>query len=68
MVGGIRGRFPDASSVADLDEAMASIPGQLERGFTEICFKPSMFTDDPGELGAVCRRVVAGVHAAAAAR
>jgi probable F420-dependent oxidoreductase len=58
MVGGTRGRFPDAHSVADLDEALASIPGQLERGFTTICIKPSQFVDDPDVFGAFCRDVV----------
>src|SRR4051794_27883467 len=33
LVGGIRGRFPDDRSVADLGEAAASIPGQVARGF-----------------------------------
>jgi probable F420-dependent oxidoreductase len=59
MVGGTRGRFPDDSSVADLDEALASIPAQLARGFTTICVKPSQFVDDPAEVGAFCRDVVA---------
>jgi probable F420-dependent oxidoreductase len=67
LVGGIRGRFRGGDDVADLDEALAGVPGQLARGFTSICFKPSMFTDDPAELEAVCRRVVAGVAAASAA-
>ena len=67
LVGGIRGRFAGPDALADLDEALAGVPEQLARGFTSICFKPSMFTDDPAELGAVCRRVVAGVHAAAGA-
>jgi probable F420-dependent oxidoreductase len=58
LVGGTRGRFPDASSVADLDEALASIPAQVERGFTTICVKPSQFTDDPAELPALLRRIV----------
>ena len=35
------------TSVADLGEALASIPAQLERGFTTICIKPSQFIDDP---------------------
>jgi probable F420-dependent oxidoreductase len=63
MVGGTRGRFPDATSVADLDEALASIPGQLERGFRTICIKPSQFIDDPNELGRFCRDVVERVAA-----
>jgi probable F420-dependent oxidoreductase len=58
MVGGTRGRFPDATSVADLDEALASIPGQLARGFTTICIKPSQFTDDPARIGSLCREIV----------
>jgi probable F420-dependent oxidoreductase len=57
-VGGTRGRFPDAESVADLGEALASIPGQLERGFTTICIKPSQFIDDSADFGAFCREVV----------
>jgi len=61
MVGGTRGRFPDATSVADLGRALASIPGQLERGFTTICVKPSQFVDDPARVGAFCREVVARV-------
>lgn len=58
MVGGTRGRFPDAESVADLGEALASVPAQLDRGFTTICIKPSQFIDDPNEFGAFCREVV----------
>jgi probable F420-dependent oxidoreductase len=58
MVGGTRGRFPDPESVADVGEALASIPEQLERGFTAICIKPSQFIDDPAEFGAFCREVV----------
>jgi probable F420-dependent oxidoreductase len=63
MVGGTRGRFPDADGVADLGEALASIPAQLERGFTTICIKPSQFIDDPDEIGRFCRDVVERVDA-----
>ena len=63
MVGGTRGRFPDAKSVADLGEALASIPPQLERGFTTICIKPSQFIDDPNQIGRFCRDAVEGVDA-----
>ena len=63
LVGGTRGRFADAESVADLGEALASIPSQLERGFTTICVKPSQFVDDPNQVGRFCREVVERVDA-----
>ena len=63
LVGGTRGRFPDEQSVADVDEALATIPGQVERGFTSICVKPSQFLDDPARHGEWCRDVVAKVAA-----
>ena len=63
LVGGTRGRFPDADSVADLDEALATIPPQVERGFTSICVKPSQFLVDPSRHPAWCRDVVAKVAA-----
>jgi probable F420-dependent oxidoreductase len=65
MVGGIRGRFAGPGGVADLDEALRSVPGQIAAGFGSICFKPSMFTDDPDAVGDVCRRVVEHVGACA---
>ncbi len=58
VVGGIRGRFPDGSGVADLADAMEAIPAQLEAGYTTICFKPSQYTDDPAQVGRLCRRLV----------
>ncbi len=58
LIGGIRGRFNGPSGVADLDEALATIPAKVEAGYRSICFKPSMFTDDLRQVGAVCRRVV----------
>ncbi|HEU5224899.1 MAG TPA: F420-dependent oxidoreductase, partial [Actinomycetota bacterium] len=63
MVGGTRGRFAGPKGVADLGEALASIPPQLERGFTTICIKPSQFVDDPNRIGAFCREVVERVEA-----
>ncbi len=65
MIGGIRGRFADSTSTADVEGAFASVPGQLAAGYTSICFKPSMYTDDPAEVGALCRRLVAMAEAAA---
>jgi probable F420-dependent oxidoreductase len=58
MVGGTRGEFPDASSVADLGGALSSIAEQVAAGFTSICIKPSQFIDDPARIGAFCREVV----------
>jgi probable F420-dependent oxidoreductase len=58
LVGGTRGRFPDTGGVADLDEALASIPEQVERGFTTICVKPSQFADDTREIPALLTRIV----------
>ena len=65
LVGGIRGRFPDASSPADLGESLASVPGQLAAGFTTICFKPSMYIDDARDLGRFCRDLRTRVEAMA---
>jgi hypothetical protein len=65
MVGGTRGRFAGPEGVADLGEALASIPAQLERGFTTICIKPSQFIDDPDRIAAFCREVVERVEALA---
>jgi len=58
MVGGTRGRFPDATSTANLGEALGSIPAQLERGFTTICIKPSQFIDWLEEFPSFCRDVM----------
>jgi probable F420-dependent oxidoreductase len=58
VVGGIRGRFPSASEPADLAEAAAAIPAQLEAGYTTICFKPSQYTDEPAQVGRLCRQLV----------
>jgi probable F420-dependent oxidoreductase len=63
MVGGTRGAFPDPSAVADLDDALSSVPEQVQAGFTSICIKPSQFIDDAAQLGPFCRRVVQRVAA-----
>lgn len=63
MIGGIRGRFPDAVGIADLDEALEALPAQVEAGFTTICFKPSMYIDDGKDLGEFCRTLVRKVEA-----
>jgi probable F420-dependent oxidoreductase len=61
VVGGIRGRFPSGSEVADLAEAAQAIPAQLEAGYTTICFKPSQYTDSVSDVGRLCRQLVASV-------
>jgi hypothetical protein len=63
LVGGIRGTFADETSVADLARAAEAIPEQLAAGYTSICFKPSMFTDDIDQVGSLCRDLVARVAA-----
>jgi probable F420-dependent oxidoreductase len=63
LVGGTRGSFTDATGTADLGEALASIPAQIERGFTSICIKPSQFTDDPAQVRELCREIVDRVEA-----
>ena len=65
MVGGTRGTFPHATGVADLGQALESIPAQLALGFTSFCVKPSQFIDDPRQVGPLCRDVVARVAALA---
>jgi alkanesulfonate monooxygenase SsuD/methylene tetrahydromethanopterin reductase-like flavin-dependent oxidoreductase (luciferase family) len=58
LVGGTRAVFRDATSTADLGEALAVIEPQIEAGFSTFCIKPSQFTDDPMEVGAFCRDVI----------
>jgi probable F420-dependent oxidoreductase len=58
MVGGIRGRFAHANDVASLDEALDGVREQLAMGYSTICFKPSMFTDEREDVINVCTRVV----------
>ncbi len=58
MVGGIRGEFPGPDAVADLGQALETIPEQWEQGFTTICVKPSMFIDDPADLPRFCQQAV----------
>ena len=65
MIGGLRGDFPDADSVADLAQAAEAVPEQIARGFTSFCFKPNQFTDDVAQWGEVCREAVARVGEAA---
>ena len=62
LVGGTRGLFPGPDDVADLDQALASVPEQVARGFRSICIKPSQFIDDTAEIPSFCRAVVERVE------
>lgn len=53
-----RAVFPSPDGVADLGQALATIPPQAEAGFTTFCIKPSQFTDDPRDVGRLCRDVI----------
>jgi alkanesulfonate monooxygenase SsuD/methylene tetrahydromethanopterin reductase-like flavin-dependent oxidoreductase (luciferase family) len=57
LIGGVRPRFPDARSVADVDEALESVPQQVEAGYSSICIKPSQYLDDLPGLPVWCRHV-----------
>jgi alkanesulfonate monooxygenase SsuD/methylene tetrahydromethanopterin reductase-like flavin-dependent oxidoreductase (luciferase family) len=57
-VGGVRARFPDDRSPADIEEALEQIPQQMSRGFGSICVKPSQFIDSFDELPRFCEHVV----------
>jgi hypothetical protein len=60
-VGGTRAVFPDDRSTADLGQALELIPEQRAEGFTTFCIKPSQFTDDPDDVGRLCRDIVGRV-------
>lgn len=63
LVGGTRAVFPDQHAVADLGRALATIPPQLEAGFTTFCIKPSQFTDDPHDVRRLCQDIIRRVAA-----
>ncbi len=58
LVGGTRAVFPGPDRVADLGQALATIPPQVEAGFTTFCIKPSQFTDDPEDVGQLCQEII----------
>ena len=58
LVGGTRAVFGDDHGVADLAQALDTIPPQVAAGFTTFCIKPSQFTDDPRGLGRLCRDII----------
>jgi hypothetical protein len=47
--------------VADLDQALEPVEALRAAGYTSVCFKPTHFTDDPADVGDICRRVVAAL-------
>lgn len=64
LIGGICNHFDGLSGVPDLGVALAAIPAKVDAGYRSICLRPSMFTDDVGEVGAICRRVVEALERA----
>lgn len=58
LVGGTRGTFRTPDGVADLDQALESVPEQVARGFSTICVKPSQFLDDSYAIEAWCQVLV----------
>ncbi len=50
--------FKDATSVLDLDEALAPVPELVGRGFNTLVIKPSQYIDDGAQFGAFCRDVI----------
>jgi probable F420-dependent oxidoreductase len=62
LVGGTRAVFGGPTGVAGLGQALATIPPQAEAGFTTFCIKPSQFTDDPADVGRLCREIIRRVE------
>ena len=58
LVGGIRGTFHGADDVGDIEVALRDLPGQLDRGFTTVCFKPAMFCRTAEDVPGLCRYLV----------
>lgn len=58
VVGGLRPTFTDPQRHADLTTALETLPWQLERGYTSICFNPSQYVDDLAAVPALCRELV----------
>ena len=58
LVGGTRAVFDGPDTVADLGQALSVIGPQAAAGFTTFCIKPSQFTDDPADVGRLCREII----------
>jgi probable F420-dependent oxidoreductase len=57
LVGGTRATFGGPDEVADVEASMADFAQQIDRGYTTFCMKPSQYTDDIGEVAAICDRM-----------
>ncbi len=58
-IGGIRAVFPDDNSPSTLDDGLASIPPQIEQGYSTFCVKPNQFIDAAAQFEPFCHRLVA---------
>ncbi|MEM9519260.1 MAG: LLM class flavin-dependent oxidoreductase [Actinomycetota bacterium] len=59
-VGGIRAVFPDDDSPSRLADGLASIPPQIEQGYSTFCVKPNQFIDDAADFEPFISELVAG--------
>ncbi len=62
IVGGLRPNFTDATAPANLEQALQSLPWQLEQGYTSICFNPSQYVDDLAQVGRLCSELTKRVQ------
>lgn len=58
-VGGIRAVFPADDAPSTLADGLASIPPQIEQGFTTFCVKPNQFIDDARDFAPFISDLVA---------
>jgi len=68
LVSGFRGRFTDADSCADLDEALGRFAARLDAGFRTFVVKPCQFIDDAAHLPEFLAEVVGKTRSIAAER
>ncbi|MEM9204571.1 MAG: TIGR03619 family F420-dependent LLM class oxidoreductase, partial [Actinomycetota bacterium] len=59
-IGGIRAVFPDDDSPSGLADGLASIPPQIEQGYSTFCVKPNQFIDDAADFEPFISELVAG--------
>ncbi|QUT07205.1 LLM class flavin-dependent oxidoreductase [Sphingobium phenoxybenzoativorans] len=63
FVGFIQGEFKSPTGPADIDQALKSVPKQVEHGSTTFLFKPDQFVNSPDELEDLCKYVVSSLKA-----